>query len=632
MVTTRGKHIKFDTYASQGELDRERDDEAPAKPPLKRRRTKQPKPSEDDPTFNPSPSSGKGKGKATSDQNQLITRRSGRGGKLRDLMNMPVDIFTEVSSYLGPYDLRRLALTSKRLRDILMTKEARHIWKNAIASTPDLPECPTDLNEPQYIMSYFDSRAVMLVAKSYRLAPSYYIEAIKKAGREYEALSEEQAGEYLLRLQEMHDYHLLTGWAMLQWNERQIAFRADDIAMARSARFESIKVKLFDLGWDEKDFPMSNKEFKALVLRNQKLTPKIWHNIRPKLESLLEAGRNDRLEMERQQRQSKRETAIRKFYHQLGVETLNLPIHPDYLTSLLPEFDEVFAVPSIKSLLTNDTETVTEDQWIEVAPEARLFVLIRWRDCLKQVTARLENGATASVENTKTGSKATYSKAETVEAVSDSIEGLQVKLSYATSALVCGSAGCAKVFWFPHVISHALSSHYSHSMDGIVNALQPLRPDVRDLMDRLLKDLKRDPETAKVDPPVSDQAKANLLCTRCDARVATYMCFNQLIDHFLEAQRWFDKATEAIRKAPDICYPSRTVSSQLPTIVNDHDWISRDALLVRQDDKKAKEALLRLQSDFQGELTLDPRRESLIAKSEIKACSTGKIALHIRQK
>ncbi|KAG9021772.1 hypothetical protein FS837_006993, partial [Tulasnella sp. UAMH 9824] len=140
MVTTRGKKIKFDLDSSEGELDGERDVEVPEKPALKRRRTKQSKSPDDDPAFELVASSGKGKEKATSDQNQLITRRSGKGGKLRDLMNMPVDIFTEVCSYLDPHDLRRLALTSKRLWDILMTKEAKHIWKTAIASVPGLPE------------------------------------------------------------------------------------------------------------------------------------------------------------------------------------------------------------------------------------------------------------------------------------------------------------------------------------------------------------------------------------------------------------------------------------------------------------------------------------------------------------
>ncbi|KIO33104.1 hypothetical protein M407DRAFT_65782 [Tulasnella calospora MUT 4182] len=133
------------------------------KPAPKRQRTKKSKVAEDDPAFNSESSSSKGKAKATADQNRLITRRRGKGGKLRDLMNMPVDIFTEVCSYLDPYDLRRLALTSKRLWDILMTKDAKHIWKTALAAVPDLPECPKDINEPQYVCLLYSSECHTIV-------------------------------------------------------------------------------------------------------------------------------------------------------------------------------------------------------------------------------------------------------------------------------------------------------------------------------------------------------------------------------------------------------------------------------------------------------------------------------------
>ncbi|KAG8957971.1 hypothetical protein FRC00_003248, partial [Tulasnella sp. 408] len=371
-----------------------------------------------------------------------------------------------------------------------------------------------------------------------------------------------------------------------------------------------IKVNLFDLGWEEKDFPMSNKEFKDLVLKHQKLTPKVWQNIRPKLEALLEPRRNDRLEMERRQRRKKREKAIQELYHKLGLEALNLPFHHYDLISLLLPLDKLFALQSIRALWTNDTETVTEDQWIEVAPEIQLVVLRRWRDCLKQVTARLEDGATASVENAGTRSEETDSKAEIVEEVSGEIEGLQAKFSYATSAFVCEGRSwpdsCGKVFWFPYDISHALSCHRQQSMDGIINILRPLQPNGQDLVKRLLKDLKLDPETTKVDHLVEDRDERNLLCTRCDERVATYRSFREMIDHFLETQRWFDNATHAVQISPDSCYPSRTVNSQLPKIVNDHDWISRDALLVRQDDQKVKEAVLKLQSNFWKEGSNDP--------------------------
>ncbi|KAG8945214.1 hypothetical protein FRC04_001120 [Tulasnella sp. 424] len=88
---------------------------------------------------------------------ELIVRRKGKGGKLRNIMNMPIDIFAEVCFYLDPLDLHHLARTNKRIRSIMMTKEAKRIWAAALSSVPDFPECPTDLNEPQYVRFMYSS-------------------------------------------------------------------------------------------------------------------------------------------------------------------------------------------------------------------------------------------------------------------------------------------------------------------------------------------------------------------------------------------------------------------------------------------------------------------------------------------
>lgn len=38
-----------------------------------------------------------------------------------------------------------------------MTKEAKRIWMAALSSVPGVPECPTDLNEPQYVWLIYSS-------------------------------------------------------------------------------------------------------------------------------------------------------------------------------------------------------------------------------------------------------------------------------------------------------------------------------------------------------------------------------------------------------------------------------------------------------------------------------------------
>ncbi|KAG9040895.1 hypothetical protein FS837_012964 [Tulasnella sp. UAMH 9824] len=466
MVFTRGKKINFDLDSSEVGFEDEEEIERPEKPPTKRRKPKKSKSGEGHSAFTPSSSSVKRKGKAALIRNQLITRRSGRGGKLRDLMDVPVDIFTEICSYLDPHDLRRLAVTSKRLWDILMTKEVRQIWRAALASVPDLPECPTDLNEPQYVCLLYSSEwytigctsrgtkvdwfhrvrfcAACQQAKSKRLGirmtswlasekglelglkegtlfkiqyylsstpvmgsnshrHACYIEALKKVGKEYESLPQEEVAEYFSGLKETRDYRVETGRAMMEWKRDELASRAEEIAAEKQARFESIKVKLVEMGWDEQDFPTDNKEFRDLVFKDQKLTPKIWQNIKPKLEPLLEAGRNERLEIERWEARAKRGEVIRKSYHQLAQETMGPPFHNCRVDSILTRIEEVFALPSIKPLLENDTETITEAQWIEVVPDVRHIAAKWWRDILKQFVDCLEHSVTAPTNEVTEG-------------------------------------------------------------------------------------------------------------------------------------------------------------------------------------------------------------------------------------
>ncbi|KAG8969351.1 hypothetical protein FRC05_001090 [Tulasnella sp. 425] len=682
MVTTRGKTIKFELDSSEGELDGENNVEKPVKLAAKRRRTKKAKSEDDDLAFAPSSSSGKGKDKATPDQNVLITRRGGKGGKLRDLMNMPVDIFTEVCSYLDPFDLRRLALTSKRLWDILMTKEARHIWKIALDSVPDLPECPTDLNEPQYVcllyssecytigctgrgtradwyfrvrfctachdanmanewavqrdsqlglnvkyniwsvIRYFcESSEVMSMARSYRRGgyrrggrnedKHIYVDEVKKLVSQYEALPQAEIEEYLSRLREKRNYRIETGKAMLKWKCNQLASRADDIAAEKSARFESIKVKLLDMGWDENDFPITNKDFRDLVFKDQKLTPKIWQNIQPKLEPLLQASRTERLEDEKMERQYTRENAIRKFYHQIGREVMDLPFEVSNMGSFLPSLSEISALPSVKPLLEADTETVTEEQWIEVAPDVRLVVVKWWRDTLRRMVDALENGTTQPPNETDKGDEGTASaktetQPETGGEISSNIDEMRTKLSYATSVFYCRSSWCKRIWWFPYGMRHGVSYHSSYKINELLEQVRPLQPEGQELVKRLVKDLKLDPTVKSSEIVVEDQNQKTFLCTRCDERTAKHMNFTELIEHYLNVKKWFDEVTEAVRTQPDSCYPSRAVNSGLPKIVNDHDWISNDALLVRQDDEETKKTVLELQKAFRKECLTDP--------------------------
>ncbi|KAF8602458.1 hypothetical protein BDV93DRAFT_444017 [Ceratobasidium sp. AG-I] len=71
------------------------------------------------------------------------------------LMELPVEIFTEIASLAQPGDLLSLARCCKGLREMLMTTSAAHIWHSAEGNVEGLPHCPEGMYEPQYAALLF---------------------------------------------------------------------------------------------------------------------------------------------------------------------------------------------------------------------------------------------------------------------------------------------------------------------------------------------------------------------------------------------------------------------------------------------------------------------------------------------
>ncbi|KAI0341464.1 hypothetical protein BDW22DRAFT_1359036 [Trametopsis cervina] len=86
-----------------------------------------------------------------------VTQRGSRG-KLRFMLEMPLDIVMEICCYLSPKDLLHLSRTSKETRTFFMSRGSIQCWKEARLSVPGLPPCPPDLSEPQYANLMFDTR------------------------------------------------------------------------------------------------------------------------------------------------------------------------------------------------------------------------------------------------------------------------------------------------------------------------------------------------------------------------------------------------------------------------------------------------------------------------------------------
>lgn len=63
----------------------------------------------------------------------------------------------QIFSELEPSDLLRLSRTSKDIRSFLMSKNSAIIWKAARKNVEGFPDCPEDLNEPQFANLAFSS-------------------------------------------------------------------------------------------------------------------------------------------------------------------------------------------------------------------------------------------------------------------------------------------------------------------------------------------------------------------------------------------------------------------------------------------------------------------------------------------
>ncbi|CAE6534642.1 unnamed protein product, partial [Rhizoctonia solani] len=82
-------------------------------------------------------------------------RRKKSAKSLSGFVNIPLDIFTEIASYLFPNDIFSLSYLSKLFRDLIMCQSSRHIWTNAMRNVEMLPPCPSDMSEPAYLAILF---------------------------------------------------------------------------------------------------------------------------------------------------------------------------------------------------------------------------------------------------------------------------------------------------------------------------------------------------------------------------------------------------------------------------------------------------------------------------------------------
>ncbi|EJT96687.1 hypothetical protein DACRYDRAFT_112494 [Dacryopinax primogenitus] len=82
------------------------------------------------------------------------------------LEETPTDIMLHIFSHVEPIDLLNLSSTNKNMRASLRAPEAKHMWVQARANVPDLPDLPPDMTEWVYAALVFQKRCQRCGRKS----------------------------------------------------------------------------------------------------------------------------------------------------------------------------------------------------------------------------------------------------------------------------------------------------------------------------------------------------------------------------------------------------------------------------------------------------------------------------------
>ncbi|CUA72842.1 hypothetical protein RSOLAG22IIIB_10350 [Rhizoctonia solani] len=268
----------------------------------------------------------------------------GKKAKLSRLLDMAPEIFNEIATHLLPMDLLSLARSNKFFRNIFMSRTSQHLWQQTLANA-DIPSCPPDLNEPQYVSLIFSKICSTCGARVLRQMDPYLHVRLCNLCRNNQIMrisESDQLLEFLPRSNKIKDarrgftYTLESEFLKItavvkqdmdeetfaEWQEvkcAEVLERQEHGALLqrylRRAELErdselwdlQINARLLDEGWSRRDTypsPANSEKWDKLTLLPKPLTDRMWRSLYPKLVPLLESNRthNQRIDKEREER------------------------------------------------------------------------------------------------------------------------------------------------------------------------------------------------------------------------------------------------------------------------------------------------------------------------------------------
>ncbi|QRV87484.1 reticuline oxidase [Ceratobasidium sp. AG-Ba] len=348
-------------------------------------------------------------------------RRRNKLGNLANINLVPLDIFTEITSYLNPLDILNLSRTTKYFRTLLMRSSAVHIWHAAERNIPGLPKCPAHMSEPAYAALVFvractycgttanvpkspnpelyvrlcgacvDSNVmnfqlVPTIVQPYVMTSSHIkshaahndtfclrddVNFVTNKLLELMSLNDSTAGDrWKVEMRKELDTRRTHSEQLRQYLVTVETIREDDLESMKKHRLLAIRNRLTQEGWEETDIdhihPTVERRWRQLVWQAKPLTDRIWGNLYPKLLPILQVTKDKRLVREAEENRASNHARVQTFLDNIKeherpfVELAtesNKTIGTTYQRVLLP-------FPSIESIKQLSFLTELRD-WIE---------------------------------------------------------------------------------------------------------------------------------------------------------------------------------------------------------------------------------------------------------------------------
>ncbi|KAK7451279.1 hypothetical protein VKT23_012619 [Stygiomarasmius scandens] len=389
---------------------------------------------------------------------------------------IPMEILTEIFSYLDTEDILHLSRTCRDLRGILSSITSDFIWRHARCNAPQLPPLPKDLSEIKYAHLLFDQfcdvcgrsncnnvswdcrlrcckkcfEIVLVTEEELRrqysgtwslisetnaldLLPGhetgagiqlYSSSVLAKIMEELLTLQEDSDRQswVSLMVQKRHE-HLDHVELCIEWAARQNADRLRHLQIIRSERRQAIIDRLTDLGWGREVRKLDSHPdnvFSALscVKRASPLTERGWTMISP---LLIDLARKERYKSVLRDRH----ILLQQLYH------FYIGSHPSLIEAGHPPFGDII--------------------------QSKIFHHVIWETPIDQVVAAssFDDGFSrlpAYIE------RWVHEKTQDIlEVVQDLVPYVSVEeLSSADTVLLCRHCKC--YLWYPAVFGHSCDS------------------------------------------------------------------------------------------------------------------------------------------------------------------------------